>query len=509
MEEVIDLHNIFCAPGTAAKVISRCMEHYANIFSNCEQANCSQNFFPRLTTITAQREAFPNVDTENMSNYAELEHGCPVTHSQSTIAHASLAVATLAMTVHLSVVFFLKGSVLKLYGSCLLMSMICGLIHNAILFSAAYVTNFIFFESPQPPRNHTHLQRWYPCLITDSVLHYVSLALHISILCGLISRFKAIRVLYSEHCASCTAQGLYSNRTSIVGGLILDHTSLNIPAYKCRSGSSRQRDVNSFSSTTNRLMGNSGAKYEKAQTTGRFSIKPAQSEGSCNYRLLPGECRCPLITCMAKINWNAVGPLLALIFPILPVTFGLWATYNLDLDNSWNPAYGVVTCGGVGSCILAFQWMLYLPLGVIFACELSVIVTVFRRASDYAVIFQQLTLPTVEPRAQFLMITKMALSQMVIWCVAFISNYACLMTMWQLYAISAGLQNLYLLVSFVFSRPFLEIIFKRNDPLGRLKLDNLVMQLPLGAMPMTGIMRPWPSSNLNRPRQVVTTIKNS
>ncbi|XP_018648531.1 hypothetical protein Smp_127220 [Schistosoma mansoni] len=178
--------------------------------------------------------------------------------------------------------------------------------------------------------------------------------------------------------------------------------------------------------------------------------------------------------------WNFIVIISIVCLPIFPTTYGIWASYYLDLNSIWNPAYGIITCGNLGGCLTAYQWLMHIPLAFLCFTSIVLIILISIKTDTNCLIQDHFSSQSLDVKARFRMFSKIAISHTFLWILAFISNYICHTIVWQFYGIFIALQSLYIIVSFTFSRPFLEVLFKRDDPLGRLKLDNLAMQLPLG-----------------------------
>ncbi|KAG5447590.1 hypothetical protein CSKR_101358 [Clonorchis sinensis] len=449
-----------------------------NLFERC---HCG--LAPTVSTKVTTYQNASNVDSYNASlcfnsSFSELtDPNCPNSSGRSMIAHAGLAVGSLATATHLALIFSLRSGLVRLYGPCLLTSMWSSFLHSLLLFASAQISSFVRQSENLSTEFSTQL---LTCQLIDSLLHATALITHLSLLLGLFGQYQQIKrnefyrttfirkdVTHRRNSRSMCIP--LSNQVPVLPSVC------TTPDYECKLSGYPKSVLNRHS--TEELHRST----QPAQTmwTGRVML-PNYSTSRRHHCFPEGYCHA---------DWSCMGPPLSVLLSLVPVSFGLYSTWTFELSSPWNLAYGIVNCGGVGSCLLAFQWLLYLPLGIVFVCEsLLIAFVVTRPAYSQTVVFgtQSEINEHLHFKAQFGMHCKMVISQMVVWITAFISNHVCLTSLWQLYALFTGLQSLFLIVSCVLSRPFLEVIFKRNDPLRHLKLDNLAMNMPLAMRQIGG-----------------------
>ncbi|THD26631.1 hypothetical protein D915_002621 [Fasciola hepatica] len=474
-----EIEHFITFPGSSLNLIERCLGfiamRWAEELNQLELNNVSRT---HSTWIVDKQLAYlQTILRHNQINessvYTEMDQNCPTLHAQSTIAHTSLAVGFVALLIHILLVFFINHGLVRLYGPCLLVSIFLTALHNLLLFASSYVTSNLettlqhstgtFLNQTRREISHRVL-----CPLMDVSTHYLSISVHLSVLFALLEQYNF-------------PGGAYKKISPGVG--LRSH--INSPPRAHLPSKSSNVSQNSFphGHGVHSSLKESD-KYRVSEPNVNFYSCSNDFRLSKDVRQEPVKVSLRPFIHLLTVRWYWIGPLLSMCLPCLPVAFGLWLHHRSGLENMWNPTYGVLTCGSVGSCLAGMQILFYLPVGLILAGQIALIFMINMRADHtpdptaHSVQYSHRIYPDFEARC--CMIFKFAGSQLIVWITAFVSNHVCLVTMWQLYAIFTGLQGLYVCVSFTFARPFLEVVFKKNDPLRRLKLDNLVMQLPLG-----------------------------
>ncbi|KAA0201031.1 hypothetical protein FBUS_06625 [Fasciolopsis buskii] len=487
-----EIERFVTLPGSSVTLIERCLGpfavEWAEQINQLHPTNVSSSKsiwiigkqLAHLRSILYQQHHHHRQHHNHQANetaiHPEMDQNCPMVHAQSTIAHTSLAVGTAALVIHILLVFSINHGLVRLYGPCLLFSIALSALHNLLLFVSSYFTSDLetFLQiSTDQPTNQTRREATHSlyCPLMDASVHYLSISVHLSTLFALMEQYSmSVSNFLSSHLSGASSR---PHMGSPVREIWKTNKCRKIPqcniSLDFRNHPSKidyepgHKNIHSF--PLNSCSRNFGLHSDTRRESGKTPLR------SCSF--------------LKVENWCWLGPLLSVILPSLPVGFGLWLSRSYGLENLWNPTYGVLTCGSVGTCLAGMQLLLYLPLGLIFVGQITLMCIINMKSDStpdlmttYSMHLPNRSSPDFGARC--CMLTKLAGSQLIVWITAFVSNYVCLVTMWQLYAIFTGLQGLYVCVSFTFARPFLEIVFRKNDPLSRLKLDNLVMQLPLG-----------------------------
>ncbi|RTG87372.1 uncharacterized protein DC041_0000619 [Schistosoma bovis] len=416
---------------------------------------------------------------------------CPILRSQSTVAHISMAVASITMFAHFIMVFSVNKSLRRLYGNCLSLIILFNSIHNGVLFFSAYMPSTISFNMTNKEVTYfTRENMFFNCRFMDFLTHYLILSIYLGIFFGLFEHHLQLNHCYkhssiktkswnfkSPHClwkkqkcpsTSCqkTKYNDWFNNSCAITGVPKGNF---VKKFQCviTQPEAKFKTVRSLERI----------KKDQERKTRFVALKDGYSSHQSNIipRVINNDVR---MHNNRMRNFIVISAIVCL--PIFPTTYGIWASYYLNLNSIWNPAYGIITCGNLGGCLTAYQWLMHIPVAFLCFASIVLIILISIKTDTNCLIQAHFSSQSVDVKARFRMFSKMAISHTFLWILAFISNYICHTIVWQFYGIFIALQSLYIIVSFTFSRPFLEVLFKRDDPLGRLKLDNLAMQLPLG-----------------------------
>lgn len=362
----------------------------------------------------------------SITNHSELivngDFGCPIFYRRSVIAQVSFCVAFLAMLVHLGLVMFITKRIARLYGPFLIFSLFFSLLHSLLLAITLFADDF-----PEDV-----------CRSSDILIHYLSLCMHFSVCLGLVDQYER----------------MYSNLGWETQCWCLNSVGLNRIAGTC------ERIRNSV---------------PRVASSRRRSIRSSRRKLCFDCHMIH-----MVYPMSSELRQRLIWLTALFLMPAVPVVAGVWISSVTKIDHDWNPVYGIISCGGVGGCIRAHQLLLYGPILVLMTIEFVFVLVISKHIIDTDDYNQQISTEYIKLTARFSMLLKITLSQFLVWITAFISNYICVLTTWQLYGLFSALHSLYILVGFMLTRPVLDIIFKRNDPLTRLKLEHLVINLPLG-----------------------------
>ncbi|KAK4474138.1 hypothetical protein MN116_003441 [Schistosoma mekongi] len=423
-----------------------------------------------------------------------INSNCPILRSQSAVAHVSMAVASVTMFAHFIMITFVNKGLRRLYGIYLSLIILFNSLHSGILFLSAYMPTTISLNlTGKEITYHIRENMFFTCWFMDMLTHYFILSVYLGIFFGLIERYLYMNQCYKNlsikpkpwNFNSCHLLWKNRKKPGVSNQKVKSNDWFTDP-YSI-TGASKNDNVRKFHCVMTKPESEIKAvtqlefnvKHQERKT--RFvALKDGYSrqikyQRNINPRFMSND-----ISVYKNRMWNFIVLTSVFCLPILPITYGIWASYYLNFSNIWNPAYGIITCGNLGSCIAAHQWLMHIPVGFLCFGTIFLIILISIKTDTNCLIQNQFSSQTLDDKARFRMLSKIAISHTFIWIIAFISNYICRATVWQFYGIFTALQSLYIIVSFTFSRPFLEVLFKRDDSLGRLKLDNLAMQLPLG-----------------------------
>ncbi|VDP71739.1 unnamed protein product [Echinostoma caproni] len=187
----------------------------------------------------------------------ELDQNCPTMHSHSTIAHASLAVGTAALLIHILLVFSVNHGLVRLYGPCLLTSIGLTAAHNLLLFASSYIpTNLAVHlrftgEAMHTPANAQTIL----CTMVDAVLHYLSISVHLSTLFALFEQYHISKGAYTKTSGSSE---VVFKRNDPLSRLKLDNLVMQLPLGIVRGGAYMPRN-SSFTMPGLNLLGPPGS----------------------------------------------------------------------------------------------------------------------------------------------------------------------------------------------------------------------------------------------------------
>ncbi|CAI2724595.1 unnamed protein product [Schistosoma spindalis] len=420
-----------------------------------------------------------------------INSNCPILRSQSTVAHISMAVASITMFAHFIMVFSVNKSLRRLYGNCLSLIILFNSLHNGVLFFSAYMPSTISFNMTNKEVTYfTRANMFFNCRFMDFLTHYLFLSIYLGIFFGLFEHhlqlnhcykysfiktkslnFKSPRCLWkNQKCPSTSSQKIKHNDWFTDSYAITGAPKVNfVRKFQCvvTQPEAKFKTVRSLERI----------RKDQERKTRFVALKDGYSSHQNNIipRIINNDIK---MYNNRMRNFIVISSIVCL--PIFPTTYGIWASYYLNLNSIWNPAYGIITCGNLGACLTAYQWLMHIPVAFLCFASIVLIILISIKTDTNCLIQDHFSSQSLDVKARFRMFSKMAISHTFLWILAFISNYICHTIVWQFYGIFIALQSLYIIVSFTFSRPFLEVLFKRDDPLGRLKLDNLAMQLPLG-----------------------------
>ncbi|CAH8456167.1 unnamed protein product [Schistosoma turkestanicum] len=489
-----DLSNFIGFPKSVSEIIYDCMDYHQRSIKLYSTKSASSTYYATNSmhenTVMIHGDTF-QINYLNETYSRLLNSNCPILRSQSTVAHISMAVASVTMFAHFIMVIFVNKGLRRLYGNCLSLIILFNSLHSGVLFFSAYIPSTIGFNLTDTKVTYFIKENmFFNCWFMDMLTHYLILSIYLGIFFGLIERylhlkrcrkhscikkqtwnFKSFHFLgkNAKHPVKSKQKVKYNDWftepytiTGIPKGNIVEHLQ-----YATTQPENKFKTVKTFEH-----IGKGGERKTRF-----IALKNGYSRHPSN--MLPRVIKSD-INMYDNLMWNLIVIFSVICLPIFPVTYGIWASYYLDLNNAWNPAYGIITCGNLGSCLTAHQWLMHIPVAFLCFGTIILIILISVKTDTNCLIQNQFSSQSLDVKARFRMLSKIAISHTFLWIIAFISNYICHAIIWQFYGIFVALQSLYIIVSFTFSRPFLEVLFKRDDPLGRLKLDNLAMQLPLG-----------------------------
>ncbi|CAH8481135.1 unnamed protein product [Heterobilharzia americana] len=492
-----DPFNFIGFPQSASEIIYNCADYHQRLLK-LNYAKLEGITYYETGNDVYQGDPVVSVDTIrinylNETHSSTINSNCPGLRSQSTVAHISMAVATITMLVHFIMVIIISSGLRKLYGICLSIVILFNALHSGVLFASAYMPKTIIFNLTETEIKYfVEKKLFFNCWFMDILTHYLILSIYTGIFFGLIERYRC-----TNHCFKRTS--IFSKSWRL--------KSLN---WSCRKQKGRDTSNEKIQNewvahsyaTTSKVDHDDTVQKTLCDTKVRNECKTfkqleqnlhrqerrtrfvaskdggyEQNKGNTNIipRLIINDASIP-----NNRRWNIIIIVSVLCLPLLPTSYGIWASSYLRLSSVWNPSYGIITCGNLGGCLAAHQWLMHVPIAFLCLATVILIILISIKTHTNCLIQDQFSSQPLDSNARFRMLTKIAISHTVVWIAAFISNYICHAAAWQFYGLVLALQSLYIIVSFTFSRPFLEVIFKRDDPLARLKLDNLAMQLPLG-----------------------------
>nr|CAH8823527.1 unnamed protein product [Trichobilharzia regenti] len=421
-----------------------------------------------------------------------INSNCPGLRSQSTVAHISMAVATITMLIHFILVTIVNNELKKLYGVCLIIVILFNALHSGILFASAYMPTTISFNLTEKEITYFIKKNlFFNCWFMDVITHYLILSIYLGIFFGLIERYRCINQYFKRPSITLKSfNALFRKHRRRNNSSTKMHNEWFTDPYtiicggSCHSSNNNVTNISSDNKVKNQCkifkkLDDTPKNHERRTRflpqKDKYFEQNRNRMMSTSHRLVFND-----LNIQNNRTWNITVIAGVLCLPILPTGYGVWASYYLSLNSVWNPSYGIITCGNLGGCLAAHQLLMHMPIAFLCLGIITLIILISIKTDTNCLIPEQLNVQSLDANARFRMLTKIAISHTIVWITAFLSNYICHAATWQFYGLVIALQSLYIIVSFAFSRPFLEVIFKRDDPLSRLKLDNLAMQLPLG-----------------------------
>ncbi|CAH8472714.1 unnamed protein product [Heterobilharzia americana] len=460
-----DPFNFIGFPQSASEIIYNCADYHQRLLK-LNYAKLEGITYYETGNDVYQGDPVVSVDTIrinylNETHSSTINSNCPGLRSQSTVAHISMAVATITMLVHFIMVIIISSGLRKLYGICLSIVILFNALHSGVLFASAYMPKTIIFNLTETEIKYfVEKKLFFNCWFMDILTHYLILSIYTGIFFGLIERYRC-----TNHCFKRTSIFSKSWRLKSLTGHAGNRKDgiHQMKRYKTNGLLIRmQPPVRNECKTFKQLEQNLHRQERRTRFVASKDGGYEQNKGNTNIipRLIINDASIP-----NNRRWNIIIIVSVLCLPLLPTSYGIWASSYLRLSSVWNPSYGIITCGNLGGCLAAHQWLMHVPIAFLCLATVILIILISIKTHTNCLIQDQFSSQPLDSNARFRMLTKIAISHTVVWIAAFISNYICHAAAWQFYGLVLALQK---------------VIFKRDDPLARLKLDNLAMQLPLG-----------------------------
>lgn len=149
----------------------------------------------------------------------------------------------------------------------------------------------------------------------------------------------------------------------------------------------------------------------------------------------------------------------ALLIPVLPVGGGLVFHTTLP-EHHMSPRYGTITCSFASH--FGFLYLLFIPLFLSLTVQTSLLLSTVKM--HHSNIHERQSLArSKHHQARFTMVAKITITNWLVWFAALLFANLSYSILWHLFSLFNALQVIFLIITFVFTRPVMEVFLKIVD----------------------------------------------